>query len=191
MPFISPFVINIQLITDFREKANFFNLYFAKHCTSIKNDSSIPTDTKCLCDATISEIDFEDQDTLKIIWALDMNKAHSQDNMLTRMIKVSDSSTVKPLSIIFRNSFSSGIFPENRKRSNLPNVPVHKKGNNYRRMSLLPIGSKISEMLIFNSLYKFVQENSLLCFNQSEFKKNDLCVNQLLSIVHQIYDNFQ
>ena len=34
-------VINNQPITDFREKANFLNLYFAKQCTPIENDSSI------------------------------------------------------------------------------------------------------------------------------------------------------
>ena len=49
-------------------------------------------------------------------------------------------------------------------------------------MSLLPISSK--------SLYKFVEENSLLCSNQSECNKTDLCVNQLFSLVHETYKSF-
>ena len=61
IPLIPPLIINNQLITNFREKSNFFNLCFAKQCTPIKNDSSIPTDTNCLFDATISAVDFEDQ----------------------------------------------------------------------------------------------------------------------------------
>ena len=80
---IPPLVINDQLITDFQEKANYFNLYFAKQCTPIENDSSIPTETKCLCDATISAVDFEDQDILKIMQALDINDAYGHDNILT------------------------------------------------------------------------------------------------------------
>ena len=190
---IPPLVINDQLITGFRENANYFNLYFARQCTPIENDSSVSTETDCLCDATISAVDFEDQDILKIIRALDINKAHGHDNMLTRMIKNCDSNVVKPLSITFCNSLNSGIFPENWKRSNI--VAVHKKGNkqsvqNYRPVSLLPISSKIFERFIFNLLYKFVEENSLFCSNQSGLRKTDSCVNQLLSIVYEIYESF-
>ena len=57
-------------------------------------------------------------------------------------------------------------------------------------MSLLPISGKNSERLIFNSLYKLVEENSLFCSNQSWFWKTDSCVNQILSIVHEIYESF-
>ena len=76
---IPPLAINDQLITDFREKTNIFNLYFAKQCTPIENDSSIPTETNCLCNATISAVHFVDQDTLKITWALDISKAYGHD----------------------------------------------------------------------------------------------------------------
>ena len=146
-----------------------------------------------MCDATISAVDFEDQDVLKIIRALDINKARDHDNISTRMIKIFDSSIVKPLSIIFRNCLKPGIFPDNWKRSNI--APVQKNGNkqliqNYRPVSLLPISSKIFERLIFNSLYKSVEENSLFCSNQSGFRNTDSCVNQLLSIVHEIYEPF-
>ena len=85
---------------------------------------------------------------LKIIRALDINKARGHDNISTCMIKICDSSIVKTLSIIYRNSLNSGIFPNNWKRSNI--VPVHKKGNkqliqNCGPVSLLPISSKIFE----------------------------------------------
>ena len=57
-------------------------------------------------------------------------------------------------------------------------------------MSLLPISTKIFDRLIFDLLYKLVEENSLLCSNQSGFRKTDSCVNQLLSTVHEIYESF-
>ena len=56
IPLIPPLIINNQLITDFQEKANYFNLYFARQCTPIENDSSIPTQTNCLCEATIWQL---------------------------------------------------------------------------------------------------------------------------------------
>ena len=74
IPLIPPLIIIDQLIPDFWEKANFFNLYFAKHCTPIDNDGSIAIETNCQCYATISTVDFEDQYILKIIQALDKTK---------------------------------------------------------------------------------------------------------------------
>ena len=117
----------------------------------LNNDSSIPIETNCLCDATILAVDFEDQDILKTIRALDINEAHGYDNILTRTLTICDSSTVKPLSIIFRNFLKSSILPDNWKRSNI--IPVNKKVNkqlmqNYHPVSLLPISSKIFERLI-------------------------------------------
>ena len=72
------------------------------------------------------------------------------------------------------------MFSDDGEKSNI--ILVHKKGNkkllqNYRPVLLLPISSKIFERLIFNSLYKIVEINSLPWFE---------CVNQLLSIVYAI-----
>ena len=102
-------------------------MYFAKQCAPIKNDSSIPTETNCLCDAAISTVDFEKQDILKIIPALDINKAYGYDNISTPLIKICDSSIVKPLSILFHNSLNSGTFPDNWKRSKHCTSPQKRK----------------------------------------------------------------
>ena len=72
------------------------------------------------------------------------------------------------------------------------NQPVLKKNNkqelkNYRPISLLPVSSKIFERLLHESLFKFFTENNLVSLNQSGFKPGDYCVNQLLSITHQIF----
>ena len=79
------------------------------------------------------------------------------------MLKICDSAIVKPLTILFKNCISQGIFPDNWKKSNI--CPIHKKGdkqvvNNYRPMSLLPICGKIFARLIFNSLYQFLEEHN-------------------------------
>ena len=61
---------------------------------------------------------------------------------------------------------------------------------NYGPVSLLPIFGKIFERLIFNSLFKYIDENELLHPNQSGFRPFDSCVNQILSINHEIFSNF-
>ena len=39
---IPPLLVGNQLVPDFLEKANFFNDYFSKQCTTIDNSSAIP-----------------------------------------------------------------------------------------------------------------------------------------------------
>ena len=74
-------------------------------------------------------------------------------------------------------------------------IPAHKKNdkcslNNYRPVSLLPICGKIFERIIFTNVFLFLEDNNLLAPNQSSFRPNDSCINQLLSIVHSIYSDF-
>ena len=38
--------------------------------------------------------------------------------------------------------------------------------------------------------YKFFIENELILSNQSGFRSGDSCVNQLVSITHEIYESF-
>ena len=46
------------------------------------------------------------------------------------------------------------------------------------------------ERLTFNSLFKCIDENELLNPNPSGFRPFDSCINQLLSINHEIFSNF-
>ena len=57
-------------------------------------------------------------------------------------------------------------------------------------MSLLPICGKIFKRLIYISLFEFFIANELISSNQSGFKPGDSCINQLLSITHEIYKSF-
>ena len=109
------------------------------------------------------------------------------------MVKICDDSIKKPLSIIYKNCITTGIYPNAWKWSII--VPIHKKGdkqfvNNYRPVSLLPIFGKVFEKILFNSIFEYLQENCLLCDNQSGFQPSDSCEYQLLSIVHDIYASF-
>ena len=59
---------------------------------------------------------------------------------------------------------------------------------NHRLVSLLPICGKVFEETIFNSLFVYLNNNNLLNSNQSGFRPRDSCVNQLISIIHDIYE---
>ena len=64
-----------------------------------------------------------------------------------------------------------------------------KQRKNYWPVSLLLIWGKILKDT-FNETSSFFLANNLLVPNQSGFKPNDSCSNQLLSISHEIYSSF-
>ena len=109
------------------------------------------------------------------------------------MLKICGNSLRRPLELIFNNCLANGIFPSDWKKGNV--VPVHKKNDkqrlsNYRPISLLPICRKIFERLIFDEMFGCFIENDLISQHQSVFKPADSCINQLLSITHEIYQLF-
>ena len=109
------------------------------------------------------------------------------------MVKVCGPSIYKPLEIIFNQCLETGVFPSEWKKGNI--VPIHKKGDkqmlqNYCPVLLLPICGKILERLMFNEMFEFFIENKLISASQSGFKPGDSCINQLLSITHEIYSFF-
>ena len=57
-------------------------------------------------------------------------------------------------------------------------------------MSLLPICGKILELLKSNEVFRFLIESKPISSSQSGFKPGDSCINQLLSITHEICSFF-
>ena len=61
---------------------------------------------------------------------------------------------------------------------------------NYRPVSLLRVCSKIVEKVIFNSLFKYLDNEKCLNSNESGSRPGDFCRHQLLSMTHKIYKVF-
>ena len=57
-------------------------------------------------------------------------------------------------------------------------------------MLLLPMFGKMFERVIYNSLFNYFQSNRLFTPSQSGFLPGDLCIAQLLSIIHEIQTAF-
>ena len=193
IPIIPPLLIDDTFVTDIQMKANIFNKFFADQCTPLKNGSVLPKNKIFLTQSRICTLDFNEEELMKIIRNLKVHKAHGHDDISIRMIKICDKSILKPLILLFENSIKSSYYPDIWKKSNI--IPVHKKNdkklvNNYRPISLLPIFGTIFEKIIFNRIYNFLSEENLLNNNQSGFHPSDSCVNQLLSITHEIFEAF-
>ena len=192
VPLIPPLLVNNKFVSDFTKKANLFNDFFSFQCTPLSNESALPSCKYFLTDERLITIDFDKNDILKIIRNLNVNKAHGHDDISIRMLKICDSVVTEPLSILFKNCINCGIFPNVWKMSIIPTYKKNDKRyiNNYRPVSLLPICSKIFETIIYNPVFLYLESNNLLTPNQSGFRPNDSCINQLLSIVHKIYSDF-
>jgi len=192
IPIIPPLFENGLFVTDSAQKAQLFNDYFIRQCTTIENGSKIPDHTS-INPTRIDSVVISEEKILKIILSLNPNKAHGWDEISVRMIKLSDTALVAPLKIIFENCLRCGVFPQLWKHANI--VPVHKKNEknlkgNYRPISLLPIFGKILEKLIYDSLYSHLVSSEVLNPNQSGFRPGDSTVNQLISITHTIFEAF-
>ena len=98
-------------------------------------------------------------DILKVIRNLDLNKVYSHDMIGIRMVKICDNSICKPLKLFFQSSLESGKFPSEWKKAKV--LPVHKKGDKqilrkYRPILLLPITGKIFEKLLYDRVSVWV-----------------------------------
>ena len=108
-----------------------------------------------MTEKSLSDVDFLEV-VKNIISTLDSNKAHGDDMTSVCMLKLSDKSNCKFLSIIFKSCLIQGISPSEWKRANVE--PIHKKTNkqcikNSRPISLLPICSKVLERIIYKTMF--------------------------------------
>ena len=114
MPVIPPLLVNNKLVADFKAKANILNDFFSNQCTPLANGGKLPENQVYLINSRINSVAFSDNLVINIIRNLNVNKAHGHDDISIKMIKMCDESLVRPLSITFRNSLNSCIYPSNK-----------------------------------------------------------------------------
>ena len=105
------------------------------------------------------------------------------------MIKICNNSLGKPLEMIFKSCITKGKLPSGWEKANV--ACTHKNDEqslkNYRPISLMPIFDNIFGTIIYKNILYYLTANKLILEKQSGFKPGDSCVNQLLSITHEIY----
>ena len=129
IPIIPPLHHNDNFITDFRQKAQFLNSFFAEQCSILQNSSKLPTNLVPQTDQSLTSINYSPNDLLKIIQNLNSNQANGPDKISIRMIKICGNSLCKPLEMIFKSCIIKGGFPSEWKKFNV--VPGHKKATSH------------------------------------------------------------
>ena len=112
IPLILPPLIDDKFVTDIQARANIFNQVFADQCTPLKNNKTPSTNPLFITQARPGSLDFNEGNILKIIRALNINKAHGHDDISIRMIKICDETLTKPSFIFFRNSLKNYLITQ-------------------------------------------------------------------------------
>lgn len=182
---------NSSTISDAKQKAAILNEYFVSMATVADIDRELPPLPDFLSERTLSCIQTSTREIEKILTNLNPSKACGYDRIGNRVIKMCMPGIVAPLTMLCNRSLLHGEFPSAWKFSNV--IPLFKNGDrqdktNYRPVSLLPSLSKVMEKVVFAQLYQFLLDINFLNPLQSGFRPRDSTVNQLIYIVHLIYE---
>ena len=120
------------------------------------------------------------------------NTSNNINKTPIKLLKVISNLLSVPLANIINKSLETGNFPDSLKLARV--TPIHKEDqktdiNNYRPISVLPPISKIFEKVVFNQLYKYFEQNSLLIENQFGFRARKSTTHAILNLMQYLYQN--
>ena len=129
---------------------------------------------------------------VKLLKGLSNCKAAGLDKISGKILKVAANTIAPSLTHIFNHGLISNCFPYEWKMARL--VPIHKKGprnltENYRPISILPAISKIMERIMYDQIYQYLSDNSLLSEHQFGFRKFHSTASALLDSTNSWYVN--
>ena len=174
---------NNVISSDNLTKANMFNKYFFEQFSS---SSTYDVDIDFSTD-DLFNIDFNCSRIKDLLDNINVNKASGPDGIHGRVLKNCSMSLCRPLSILFKLIYNTGIIPLEWKSANI--VPVHKKGgnaqvSNYRPISLICLSAKIMECIIQQELLDRCREK--LSPIQHGFLPNRSCTTNLINLKDDI-----
>ena len=123
-----------------------------------------------------------ESEVLKHLKELDASKAMGPDNINPFLIKSIAEVFVKPLTLIFQKSVSSGIVPSAWKEAKI--TPRYKKGNKTEPSNYRPVTLTL-EKLVRKSILSHLTENHLLSDKQYGFRSSRSCSLQLLNVMER------
>ena len=130
-------------------------------------------------------------EVMSVAMGIKSKTSTGHDGLSNKIIKHIIPAIVIPLTHIFNQSFSTGIFPDIYKIAKV--VPIFKSGDkhnpsNYRPISLLPAFSKIIEKLMHKRLISFLLNNNLIYPGQYGFLKGRSAEQAMVDILYKITD---
>ncbi|XP_046664212.1 uncharacterized protein LOC124356940 isoform X1 [Homalodisca vitripennis] len=101
---------------------------------------------------------------------------------------------LNPLTRLINLCLAQGIFPDCLKISKV--IPIFKKGkkddlNNYRPITVVPVFSKVLELIIGKQLMVYFELNRLICNNQFGYRNGLSTTHALIKLVEGIHDCFE
>ena len=108
IPCIPSFSHQNKDVTDFKEKMEIFNSFFAEQCSLMNYSSKLPPTFFKRSEKFISSMSYSSNDIAQIIRDLDLNKAQSHDVISICMLKMCGESVSKALEIILKSCIEKG-----------------------------------------------------------------------------------
>lgn len=110
----------------------------------------------------------------------------------SRLIKAALEHVTGPLTVLFNACLTEGNWPGELKIAKV--LPLHKKGdldcaNNFRPISIVPIISKIFEIIINHRLLEFLELHSIISPHQFGFRKNVSTIDALAKVIGTVVDD--
>lgn len=170
-------------ISSDQEKAEEFNKFFTSVFT--KEEDNIPSG-KDPGTVRMEDIIVSEEEIIKLLTNLDVNKATGPDGVPTRLLKETAHQVAAPLKYIFQKSLDTGMVPGDWKKATV--CPIHKKGDkcnveNYRPVSLTSVVCKVLESLVRGHINNYLAATNKMSSHQFGFMQGRSSVeNMLLSL---------
>ena len=121
--------------------------------------------------------------------SLNPSKAIAPNSIPTKILKLLINGVSSQLTELFNLPFFRGVFPLILKTSKV--IPVYKKDSNlkcsnYRPIPLLSNIDNVLERLIYNSLYNFLEMNSIIYDLQFGFRQKYSTSHALIDLTNKI-----
>ena len=138
-----------------------------------------------LTQSRLNSLDFNQDDVIKILRALNIHKCCGHDDISIRTI-VNEFFYLKIqlyrlITLIFGQVLISFLRIRRTTRNYLITI---------NQFLFLPIFRKIFEKIIFNKIYNFQLDKKLRNPNESWIRPSDPCINQLLAITREVFEDF-
>ena len=171
---------------------NTFNNFFVEIGPKLASDIP-PTDTDpiqfiqpCRSEFNLSTI--SKTKLSQIIGKINLNKAPGLDKIPNKLIKLAGEAIYDSLLYIFNLVLDTGVFPDDLKLAKI--TPIYKEGDktkcgNFRPISVIPAVAKILEKIIYDQLSSYINENDIICEQQSGFRPNHSTETALLNCTNQ------
>ena len=140
----------------------------------------------------IEDIVINERVVFDLIRNIDISKSSGLDKISSSCLKDALLALLPQIIHIFKESFSTGIFPEKWKIATV--VPIFKNGNksdvsNYRPISLLPVPGKIFEHVLHDHISYFLERINYRSYKQNGFRKKHSTLDGIVNFTSDIFQS--